>query len=68
MTTRMWTRKQTQDTVKALRTAGYPIKNLDGGVYKTTDKDDQGNPFFWAMQKNSGGGFIVRYHPDLFGE
>lgn len=65
MTTRIWSKKETQAAIMALRGAGYPI-NKTNGIYKTVDLDGDGQPFFTAMIGDNG--YLIKYHPDLFGE
>ena len=67
MTTRMWTKKETQNTIKQLRTAGfdvaktslgYQIMNEQGEVWIKDKK-----PLFTAMPGNYG--YLINYHKDL---
>ena len=61
---KMWTKKQTQETIKALREAGYNIVK-DNDIYKSTTIDtDTRRPIFTAMVGSSG--YLVSYRPDLF--
>tara|TARA_R110000868_G_scaffold359858_4_gene621802 strand:+ start:300 stop:530 length:231 start_codon:yes stop_codon:yes gene_type:complete len=68
MATKMWTKKETQKTIKDLRAAGYNIQKSNG-IYKIVErygdtwmKDDK--PLFSAMIGM--GGYLVKYHEDLF--
>jgi hypothetical protein len=62
MTTRLWTKMQTQQTVKALRQAGYVV-NRTNDMYKC---ELDGENVFTAMLGYKG--YMVRYNPKLFGE
>ena len=67
MTTRIWTNKQTVDTVNALKNAGYDITR-DSVGYKAKDiAPDFDGPVFAAMQHTKDE-YLIRYHPKLFGE
>lgn len=60
MTTRIWTKKQTQETIKALRVAGYDvIKN--GGSYKC---ELDGRLIFHAMV--GARSYLITYVDNLF--
>ena len=66
-TVKMWTKKETQSTIKALRAAGYNIQKSND-IYKIIDdngdtwmKEDK--PLFSAMIGM--GGYLVKYHEDL---
>ena len=68
MTTRMWTKPETQSTIKQLRQAGYKvIKRND--MYTIVDdnddvwKDDKGRELFVAMTGTQG--YLVRFSPEL---
>tara|TARA_R110000782_G_scaffold90490_1_gene173571 strand:+ start:234 stop:449 length:216 start_codon:yes stop_codon:yes gene_type:complete len=69
MTVRVWTRRETQSTIKQLRAAGYEIKNVSG-MYKIIDPDTNaalvkdGREVFTAMPKNSRH-YLISYHPEL---
>lgn len=67
MTTRMWTKKETQNTIKQLRTAGfnvaktslgYQIMNEQGEVWIKDKK-----ALFTAMP--GARGYLINYHKDL---
>tara|TARA_R110000787_G_scaffold242393_1_gene348480 strand:- start:53 stop:262 length:210 start_codon:yes stop_codon:yes gene_type:complete len=67
MTTKMWTKKETQSTIKQLRAAGYDVGKVNG-MYKIKDDNGDvwkhdGQDLFRAMAGN--GGYIVIYHDDL---
>ena len=65
-TSRMWTKKETQETITALREAGYKIV-LENDMYKSTMKLKKcGTPIFTAMKGNDG--YLVRYDLRLLGE
>ena len=66
----MWTKKETQQTIKALRKAGYFIQKFDG-TYKITSEGPNSKPWtiddkplFSAMPGM--GGYLVKYHDSLF--
>ena len=67
MTTKMWTKPETQRTIKQLRAAGYDVAKI-GGLYQIRDDDGEiwtrdGRSLFIAMPGHSG--YLVRYHDDL---
>ena len=62
MKSRMWTKRQTQATLRDLRTAGLPVTKIDSG-YEVRMKKDK--VIFEAMIGNSG--YLVRYDERLFG-
>ncbi len=67
MTTRMWTKSQTQETLKALRKAGYTIPPRGyAGIYKTEEEWEPGRKVFIAML--GAGGYLVTYWEGLFQE
>lgn len=66
----MWTKKETQKTIRALRKAGYTIQKIDG-IYKITYVEYNSKPWtiddkplFSAMPGM--GGYLVKYHDSLF--
>lgn len=62
MTTRIWTKKQTQQTIRDLRTAGYDVqKKRDGYICNLGD-------LFIFQAMNGTNGYLVRYHEGLFSE
>lgn len=61
MTTKIWSKRQLQDTLKQLRDMGFPVEKLDAG-YRLCDR--HGREVFRAMRGRSG--YLVRHHPDLF--
>jgi len=71
MVTRMWTKSQTQSTIKDLRKAGYTVENR-GGRYKIIDPETgdvakkNGKSLFTALVGTRG--YLVIYHPDLLTE
>ena len=74
MTTRIWTKPETQKVVKGLRAAGYsvPAKGKTSGFpgYKTNENyiTEKGTkrPLFQAL--DSGNHYLVTYHPELLTE
>ena len=67
MTTKMWTKPDTQSTIKQLRAAGYDVAKL-GGMYKIRDDNGEvwkrdGRDLFTAMPGTRG--YLVSYHEDL---
>ena len=64
MTTRIWTKTETQTTIRALRHAGYHVRKHYGYIYMTDEKDADGQCVFTAMLGRRG--YLVRYNPDLF--
>tara|TARA_R110000823_G_C15518878_1_gene455329 strand:- start:90 stop:299 length:210 start_codon:yes stop_codon:yes gene_type:complete len=67
MTTRIWTKKETQNTIKQLRKSGFNVVKIDYGYQIMNDlgevwiKDKQ--PLFKAMM--GAHGYLIRYHTDL---
>lgn len=59
-TTKIWTKAQTQATIKALRGAGYEVKKLDSGYSMILDNVE----LFKAMIGTRG--YLVRYDSNLF--
>ena len=67
MMTKMWTKPETQSTIKQLRAAGYDVAKL-GGMYKIRDDNGEvwkrdGRDLFTAMPGTRG--YLVSYHEDL---
>lgn len=60
MTSRIWTKTQTQSTIKALRGAGYTVAKLGAG-YECIANNEL---IFKAMIGSNG--YLVRYKADLF--
>jgi len=67
MAVKMWTKKETQSTIKQLRGYGYVVAKVNG-VYKILD--DEGNVWkhdgqdvFCALLGTRG--YLVSYHDDL---
>lgn len=60
MTTRIWTKKQTQETIKALRAAGYDVIK-SGGTYECVI---DGRVIFRAMIGT--GSYLITYADGLF--
>lgn len=61
---RVWDKKYTQDVLKKLRESGYIVTKLEGG-YEATMSDGNKELVFKAM--NGHRGYLVRFHPNLFG-
>jgi hypothetical protein len=67
MVARIWTKKETQATVKALRKAGYTIPPKGNtGMYQTEEEHEPGRKVFVAMVGTRG--YLVRYWDGLFQE
>tara|TARA_R110002050_G_C8779169_1_gene501098 strand:+ start:445 stop:654 length:210 start_codon:yes stop_codon:yes gene_type:complete len=67
MSVHMWTKKETQQTIKELRKVGYIIEKPNG-IYKIMNEDGEpwmidGKPLFSAMIGM--GGYLVNYHERL---
>ena len=74
MTTRVWTKKETQRVIKDLRNAGYLILKLNG-MYKIYQTDDWGEHEVWKRDGRSvftampgHQGYLVSYHDALMKE
>lgn len=70
MTTRIWTKKETQSTIKKLREAGYIVSKTSLGYQIIDDSGDvwvhqDGKKLFIAMPNNRN--YLVTYHKDLMG-
>ena len=70
MTTRVLTKPATQETIKALREAGFAIPPKNNMMYQTKEryKNEQGQmrPVFAALEGSDH--YLVSFHPELFGE
>lgn len=62
-TTRMWNKAQTQETIKALRAAGYKVEKDTSGIYRLIFDDIE---LFVAMPGTRG--YLISYAPKLFDE
>lgn len=62
MISRIWTKRQTQAAIKALRDASLTVDKLNGG-YECVHG---GKTVFKAMIGHNG--YLVRYEPELFME
>ena len=60
MTSRIWTKAQTQSTIKAMRDAGYTVNKINSGYECIIN----GETILKAMIGNNG--YLVRYANDLF--
>ena len=60
MISRVWSKKQTQQTIKDLRTNGYDVEKLSNGYEVKLD----GNLIFKAMIGNNS--YLIRYDANLF--
>ncbi len=60
MTTRIWTKQQTQQTIKALRNAGYEVTKSNGTYETILD----GVTIFRAMVGYRS--YLVTFKPELF--
>ena len=71
MSVHMWTKKETQQTIKELRKAGYIIEKPNG-IYKIIDEDGEpwvdieGKPLFSAMLGMRG--YLVNFNAKLLQE
>jgi hypothetical protein len=68
MTTGMWTKKETQQTLRELRKAGYAVANDDGFYTVTIPGEDSGKSYLTAMVDTDLALVLVRYDPSLFGK
>lgn len=68
MTSKVWSKKQTQKTIRALRNAGYDVVKQSDGHYKCDIKNDKGKTVHIFTALIGHNGYLVRYHPDLFSE
>ena len=67
MVARMWKKKETQDTVNALRKAGYTIPPKGNtGMYQTKEEWKPGRKVFVAIE--GAGGYLISYWDGLFQE
>ena len=67
MSVHMWTKKETQQTIKELRKLGYIIEKPNG-IYKIMNKKGEpwmidGKPLFSAMVGMRG--YLVKFHEKL---
>lgn len=62
MTTKIWTKPQTQAAIRALRAAGYKEQKLDAGYVVRTPNPER--EVFRAMRGIRG--YLVRYQDGLF--
>ena len=60
MTSRLWTKKETQGTLKELRHAGFIVNKVNSG-YEAFDGDELVLKAMVALQ-----GYVVRYDERLF--
>lgn len=65
MTAKVWTKKQTQETIKALRTAGYDVKLISKGHYACDFEIDGVTQRIFAALVGANG-YLVSYHACLF--
>ena len=66
---RVWSKRQTQQTIRDMRRAGYNVGKLSDGFYKILDDNGDvwsrdGVDLFCAMVGTRG--YLVSYHPELF--
>lgn len=68
MTTRIWTKKETQRVIKALREAGYHVPRKAKGAYRSLEKyvTEKGTERHVFIALDHGTGYLVTFHPDLF--
>ena len=68
---RVWSKRQTQETIRDMRRAGYNVGKLSDGFYKILDDNGDvwsrdGVDLFSATVYSSARGYLVSYHPELF--
>ena len=67
MVARIWTKKETQQTLKELRHNGYKVEKIHTGFYKAWDVEGYIIPnelvFSALLMRN---GYICRLNPDYF--
>tara|TARA_R110002020_G_scaffold355207_1_gene567910 strand:- start:335 stop:637 length:303 start_codon:yes stop_codon:yes gene_type:complete len=67
MTTRDWSKRETQRVIRSLWNAGFTVDKIAPGIYQTeeTGSDRSGaEPIFKAVL--GGRGYLISHHPDLF--
>ena len=64
MTSRIWSKKETQGVIKQLRDAGYLV-NKTNGTYKIVD-DKTEKTLFRAMA--GARGYLVYFSPEIMGD
>ena len=62
MTTRVWSKKETQNCIRQLRAQGVPVTKVSDGRYKVSLKD--GTTLWEALRGSQG--YLVRYVDDFF--
>jgi hypothetical protein len=69
MSTRLWTKRETQQTLRSLRKAGYIVSN-DEGMYTVTMPGDDSEKSYLTATIGTGSftHYLVRYEPSLFEE
>ena len=63
-TVRMWTKKQTQKTLRELRKEGFFIDNNDHGLYKSYNNEGKEILIFSALRMRNG--YICRLNENYF--
>jgi hypothetical protein len=67
MTTRVWTKRETQKVIRALRDAGFIVDKTSSGSYQTAETGSTtpgAKPIFKALL--GGRGYLISHHSDLF--
>ena len=64
MIARIWTKKQTQKTLRELRKKGFFIDNNDHGLYKSYNNEDREVLIFSALRMRNG--YVCRVNEDYF--
>ena len=62
MTSRIWTKKQTQSTIKDFRANGYQVEKKDVGHYECRED----GVLLFAALNGGGSKYMVRYESELF--
>jgi hypothetical protein len=62
MTTRVWSKKETQNCIRQLRAQGVPVRKKGEGHYLVSLKD--GTKLWEALRGSQG--YLVRYVDDFF--
>ena len=66
MTTRFWSRRETQRVIRALRGAGFTVDKISPGgcvISQTEERDWFARPIFKALLGR--GGYLITHHSDL---
>ena len=68
MIARIWTKKETQQTLKEFRKWGYKVEKIHPGFYKVWDGEGFISPevLVFSALLFRGSGYICRLNPDYF--